>query len=49
MCDAEIGLRQGSIASTDTDVGLVPLLHVYAEYQFFARFDQAVASLVWRF
>jgi hypothetical protein len=102
--DAEIGLRQGSISSTDTDVGLVPLLHVYSEYQFnehwkvivdadalaapqgrafdlgfkagydfndtlsvtagyrildggadndtvynFARFDQAVASLVWRF
>jgi hypothetical protein len=102
--DAEIGLRQGSTTSTDTDVGLVPLLHVYTEYRFnerwkgvvdadalaapqgrafdvgikaaydfndtlsvtagyrvldggadndtvynFARFDQAVASLVWRF
>lgn len=102
--DAEIALRQGSTASTDTDVGLVPLLHVYSEYRFnerwkgivdadamaapqgrafdlgfkaaydfngtlsvtagyrildggadvdtvynFARFDQAVASLVWRF
>jgi hypothetical protein len=102
--DAEIGLRQGLIASTDIDVGLVPLLHVYTEYRFnerwkgivdadamaapqgrafdaafkagydfngtlsvtagyrildggadndtvynFARFDQAVVSLVWRF
>jgi hypothetical protein len=102
--DAEIGLRQGLVTSTDTDVGFVPLVHVYSEYRFnerwtaiidadamaapqgraidagfkvgydfkgplsvtagyrildggadndtvynFARFDQAVASLVWRF
>jgi hypothetical protein len=100
----KLGLRQGSITATDTDVGLVPLLHVYSEYQFnerwkgivdadvmaapqgrafdvgikaaydfndtlsvtagyrildggadndavynFARFDQTVASLIWRF
>jgi hypothetical protein len=102
--DAEIGLSQGITTATDTDVGFVPLLHVYSEYRFnerwkgivdadlmaapqgrafdvgikaaydfndtlsltagyrildggadndtvynFARFDQAVASLIWRF
>lgn len=102
--DAEITLRQGGTTATDSDVGLVPLLHVYSEYRFnerwkaildadalaapqgrafdvglkagydfnrtvgitagyrildggvdndtvynFARFHQAVASLVWRF
>lgn len=31
--DAEIALRQGALARSKTDVGLVPLLHVYGEQE----------------
>lgn len=32
--DAEIALRQGAIAASDSDVGLVPLINLYGDYQF---------------
>lgn len=35
--DAEISLRQGATRASDKDVGLVPLLHGYAAYQFNQR------------
>ncbi|MEE4250513.1 MAG: hypothetical protein V2I38_07985 [Alcanivoracaceae bacterium] len=35
--DAEITLRQGATRVSDKDVGLVPLLHGYAAYQFNER------------
>lgn len=35
--DAEITLRQGAAVSTDKDLGLVPLLHLYSEYRFGGR------------
>lgn len=40
--DAEITLRQGNTTSTDTDVGLVPLLHLYSEYRFGERWKAIV-------
>lgn len=32
--DAEIGLQQGAISASDSNVGLVPLLNFYGDYQF---------------
>lgn len=32
--DAEIALQQGMISARDSDVGLVPLLNLYGDYQF---------------
>ncbi len=40
--DAEITLRQGNTASTDSDVGLVPLLHLYSEYRLGERWKAIV-------
>jgi len=35
--DAKIGLRQGSVASEDTDVGIVPLVYVRGDFRFTER------------
>jgi hypothetical protein len=35
--DAKIGLRQGSVASEDTDVGIVPLVYVRGDFRFTDR------------
>ena len=32
--DAKIALQQGNISAQDTDVGLVPLINLYGDYQF---------------